>query len=505
MSDTTPRSALPLLAAAQAQKHVTHNEALLQLDALLFARFLDRDLTAPPSSPADGDTYLIHAGASGDWTGKDGEIAFASDGAWRFYTPFTGLAAFVVDESCLIVFTGSAWVDYASILNLQNVPLLGVNTTADATNKLAAKSSAVLFDNVGASMQAKLNKAASGDTASLLYQTGYSGRAELGLCGDDDLHVKVSPDGATWYEGVKVARGSGLVTLAGDPAAALGAATKQYVDGLAAGFTSGSVLFAGATGAIAQDNAKLFWDDSNDRLGVGTAAPQATLDVNPTGSAASAVSGAMVQFTSNGTANSLFVLDCYGTNFAFTGRRANGSVSTPTAASSGQTVFGFNARPHNGSSFSTTICAGLNFVADENITPTANGGRIDIRATQVGTTTASTVGQFFGDGRLSFIGAYCDKSYSYQVPVTGFSIALGSAVGRLILEPAGTLGSGTITMPAAPKDGQTLRFSTTQTITALTLAPNTGQAIVAALGSLAANGFAEYTYRSANTTWYRTG
>ncbi|HJW41370.1 MAG TPA: DUF2793 domain-containing protein [Rhizomicrobium sp.] len=80
MSDTTPRSALPLLAAAQAQKHVTHNEALLQLDALLFARFLDRDLTAPPSSPADGDTYLVHAGASGDWTGKDGEIAFASDG-----------------------------------------------------------------------------------------------------------------------------------------------------------------------------------------------------------------------------------------------------------------------------------------------------------------------------------------------------------------------------------------------------------------------------------------
>ncbi len=61
MSDETPRSGLPLLAAAQAQKHVTHNEALLQLDALACARLLDRDLTTPPGSPADGDTYLVKA------------------------------------------------------------------------------------------------------------------------------------------------------------------------------------------------------------------------------------------------------------------------------------------------------------------------------------------------------------------------------------------------------------------------------------------------------------
>src|SRR6185437_15097898 len=91
MSDTTPRSGLPLLAAAQAQKHVTHNEALLKLDALSCARLLDRDLTAPPPSPADGDAYLVKATATGDWTGQDGNIAFAIDGAWRFYAPFAGL------------------------------------------------------------------------------------------------------------------------------------------------------------------------------------------------------------------------------------------------------------------------------------------------------------------------------------------------------------------------------------------------------------------------------
>lgn len=211
---TTPRTALPLLAAAQAQKHVTHNDALLQLDALLFARFLDRDLTAPPSSPADGDTYLVKATASGAWTGQSGKIAYASSGAWRFAAPYAGLAAYVADESKMIVFDGGAWVDYASILVFQNVPLIGVNTTADTTNKLAVKSSALLFDNIGGGVQAKLNKHAGGDTASLLYQDNYSGRAEIGLAGDDDLHIKVSPDGSSWLSALTVDRTTGLLAHA---------------------------------------------------------------------------------------------------------------------------------------------------------------------------------------------------------------------------------------------------------------------------------------------------
>jgi len=80
MSDTTPRSALPLLAAAQSQKHVTHNEALLELDALISTTILDRDLTAPPPTPTDGDTYLVKATGTGAWMGQDGRLAYAIDG-----------------------------------------------------------------------------------------------------------------------------------------------------------------------------------------------------------------------------------------------------------------------------------------------------------------------------------------------------------------------------------------------------------------------------------------
>ena len=59
MSDTTTKLLLPYILAAQAQKHVTHNEALRMLDGLVQLSVLDRNLTAPPASPADGDRYIV--------------------------------------------------------------------------------------------------------------------------------------------------------------------------------------------------------------------------------------------------------------------------------------------------------------------------------------------------------------------------------------------------------------------------------------------------------------
>jgi hypothetical protein len=246
MSNETPRTGLPLLAAAQAQKHVTHNEALLALDALSGLTLLDRDLAVPPSAPADGDTYLVASPATGAWAGKEGLIAYAFSGGWRFYAPFEGLTARVADENRFIVFADGAWADYAAYIPLDNVGQLGVNTAADSTNKFAVKSNAVLFAALEAAsggsgdVRFVVNKEASGDTASLLFQTGFSGRAELGLAGDDDLHLKVSSDGAVWTEAAILDRASGLVTLAGDPTDALHAATKQYVDAHAGSGGGGS-------------------------------------------------------------------------------------------------------------------------------------------------------------------------------------------------------------------------------------------------------------------------
>ncbi|MBN9566793.1 MAG: DUF2793 domain-containing protein [Alphaproteobacteria bacterium] len=236
MSNETPRTGLPLLAAAQAQKHVTHNEALLALDALSGLTLLDRDLATPPSVPADGDTYLVASPATDAWAGKEGLIAYAFSGGWRFYAPFEGLIARVADENRFIVFANDVWTDYAAYIPLDNVGQLGVNTAADSTNKFAVKSNVVLFAALEAAsggsgdVRFVINKETSGDTASLLFQAGFSGRAELGLAGDDNLHLKVSPDGAAWIEAAILDRTSGRITLVGDPTEALHAATKQYVD-----------------------------------------------------------------------------------------------------------------------------------------------------------------------------------------------------------------------------------------------------------------------------------
>lgn len=108
MSDSI-HLALPYIAAAQAQKHVTHNEALRILDALVMLAVKDRDLSAPPGSPADGDRYLVKPTGSGAFAGKDGRIAHYRDGAWAFHEPQAGWTCYVEDEDLLLVFDGTAW------------------------------------------------------------------------------------------------------------------------------------------------------------------------------------------------------------------------------------------------------------------------------------------------------------------------------------------------------------------------------------------------------------
>lgn len=59
----------------------------------------------------------------------------------------------------------------------------------------------------------KANKAAAGKTASFLFQDNWSGRAEFGLAGDDDFHVKVSADGSSWKDALIINRSTGAVSM----------------------------------------------------------------------------------------------------------------------------------------------------------------------------------------------------------------------------------------------------------------------------------------------------
>ncbi len=115
---TTPNLALPFLAAAQAQKHVTVNEALARLDGLVQLTVKNRDLTVPPASPAEGERYIVAAGATGAWAGWDGEVALFTGGAWFRLSPQEGWRVWVEDEGALLVRMGGAWLKLDVALGL---------------------------------------------------------------------------------------------------------------------------------------------------------------------------------------------------------------------------------------------------------------------------------------------------------------------------------------------------------------------------------------------------
>ncbi len=248
MSNST-NLALPYLEAAQSQKHVTVNDSLRALDAVVMLSVLDRDLTTPPGSPADGARYLVKATATGAWAGHDGKIAAYQDGAWEFYSAAEGWRTWIADEDLLVIYDGSAWVSP----NAQNIALMGVNTTADATNKLAVASAAVLFNNVGNGVQTKLNKNAAGDTASFLFQTNWSGRAEIGTCGNDNFSFKVSPDGSSWYTGMTfVSSASGVPKLPSFATGSLPSASTAGAGAMAYDTTLGKLVLSNGSAWVAQ-------------------------------------------------------------------------------------------------------------------------------------------------------------------------------------------------------------------------------------------------------------
>ena len=74
-------------------------------------------------------------------------------------------------------------------------------------------------------IQVKISKENAAKTASHLFQTNFSGRAELGLTGDDNLHLKVSADGAAWVEALVFAAATGAATF-GAPAVTAAAAAS---------------------------------------------------------------------------------------------------------------------------------------------------------------------------------------------------------------------------------------------------------------------------------------
>ena len=218
MSDSSPRLDLPYLLPSQAQKHVTHNTALARLDMLVQMTAQAIGAQTPPADPEAGQVFALGASPTGDWAGEGGRLAVWDGVAWSFVTPAEGWRIFDLGTARLMTFAGGDWVPVAP--EPQNLDGVGINTTSDMTNRLAVSAPATLLSHEGGDHRLKINRAAATDTASLLFQTGFAGHAEIGLIGDGDLAVKTSADGSSWTEALRIAAATGLVSGAAVQASA---------------------------------------------------------------------------------------------------------------------------------------------------------------------------------------------------------------------------------------------------------------------------------------------
>ena len=149
-----------------------------------------------------------------------------------------------------------------------NLGAVGIGTAADPANPLSVYGASALFN--GVSFNFTLNKSATANTASVIFEDGFSGRAQIGLCGDDNFSFKVSQDGSAWTTAISLDKTTGAASFAG-------AAFSSGVAGI--GYK------AGAGGTVTQSTSK------STGVTLNKASGQITMN------AASLAAGAIVSFT----------------------------------------------------------------------------------------------------------------------------------------------------------------------------------------------------------------
>lgn len=133
MATETLRFGMPLLQPAQAQKHVTVNEALMRLDGLVNLVLQSLTTAAPPVAVTDGQCWSVPNGATGVWAGQGGKIAVGSNGGWVFVPPARGIRAFVADRGLPATHDGAAWVLGALTLGVFGAGLVAGMAEAEVT------------------------------------------------------------------------------------------------------------------------------------------------------------------------------------------------------------------------------------------------------------------------------------------------------------------------------------------------------------------------------------
>lgn len=216
MADTSSCLSLPFIQPSQAQKHVTHNEALRILDVLTQLGVLSDDQPAPPATPAEGDRHIVGDAATAAWSGHDGELALFENGLWQYFQPKAGWRAYVTGRETMVVYDGTDWIDLDSD-ELQEIEAFGIGMVALPTAPFSAKLNAALWtglyqaDGGDGNMISMLNKETTGGDAGFVFQQDFGTRGLFGLFGSDNLRLATSANGVDFRDGLIVDAGTGVV------------------------------------------------------------------------------------------------------------------------------------------------------------------------------------------------------------------------------------------------------------------------------------------------------
>jgi len=199
MTETT-QLGLPLVQPAQAQKHVTVNEAFARLDALAQISLAGEGGVAP-ASPVDGALYAVAAGASGLWAGEDGQLALFLNGGWLFVTPKVGWRGWRADTGVAVAFDGVEWVAGGGAFSANGAGF--VQRSVEVDHSVGAGATSLVAGFIPA------NATVYGITGRVLADIGGAASFEVGVAGSSNRYGS----------GIGVPTGAWLRGITGNPLA----------------------------------------------------------------------------------------------------------------------------------------------------------------------------------------------------------------------------------------------------------------------------------------------
>jgi hypothetical protein len=202
---TTPRLGAPELALNQAVPETTVNETFYWLDAASMGGFkvLDRSLSTPPGSPAQGDCYILAGAGSGAWsTGAADDVALYIGTSWEIRTPDDGWEAWVVDEAVKVGFSSGAWGIIGTFSTASYLPTTAVlDDLADVNAPTPADGDQLVWDNVAGEWIASTPAAVGNRVVTLLVS-------------DPNGSAITTGDGKAYYPVPSTLNGMNLVSVA---------------------------------------------------------------------------------------------------------------------------------------------------------------------------------------------------------------------------------------------------------------------------------------------------